>query len=53
MSQRTRKMFSPEFRLESAQLVVDQDYTNDEAAQAMRVGFFNHRQIGETTSERS
>jgi hypothetical protein len=51
MSKRTRKTFSPEFRLETAQLVVDQGYTHDEAAKAMGVGFFNHRQMGETTSE--
>jgi transposase len=39
MSKRTRKPFSPEFRLETAQLVVDQGYTHDEAANAMGVGF--------------
>ncbi|MBU2979973.1 transposase [Alteromonas sp. C1M14] len=31
--------FSPEFRLETAQLVVDQGYTNKEAAEAMGVGY--------------
>jgi transposase len=39
MSKRTRRTFSPEFRLETAQLVVDQSYTHDEAAKAMGVGF--------------
>lgn len=31
--------FSSEFRLETAQLVVDQGYTNKEAAEAMGVGY--------------
>ncbi|MDF0533516.1 IS3 family transposase [Shewanella sp. A32] len=31
--------FNPEFRLETAQLVVDQGYTNREAAEAMGVGY--------------
>jgi hypothetical protein len=35
MSKRTRRTFSPEFRLETAQLVIDQGYTHDEAAKAM------------------
>jgi transposase len=38
MKQKTRKTFSPEFRLETAQLVVDQNYTQEEAAKAMGVG---------------
>ncbi|MDO3385816.1 IS3 family transposase [Gilvimarinus sp. SDUM040013] len=38
MSKRTRPTFSPEFRLESAQLVVDQGRTVKEAAEAMGVG---------------
>jgi len=38
---KTRQTFSPEFRLETAQLVVDQGYTHDEAAKAMEVGFSN------------
>jgi len=38
MSKRTRRTFSPEFRLESAQLVVDQNYSIKEAAQAVGVG---------------
>lgn len=33
-----RKNFSPEFRRESAQLVVDQNYTAAQAAKAMDVG---------------
>ena len=39
MSKRTRRTFSLEFRLETAQLVVDQGYTHDEAAKAMGVAF--------------
>ena len=31
--------FSPEFRFETAQLVVDQSYTNKEAAEAKDVGY--------------
>ena len=38
MSKKTRPRFAPEFRLESAQLVVDQKYSVREAAQAMGVG---------------
>ncbi len=38
MNKRTRPTFSPEFRLESAQLVVDQNYTVRDAADAMGVG---------------
>lgn len=38
MKKRTRRLFSPEFRLESAQLVLDQNYSVVEAAQAMNVG---------------
>jgi len=38
MSKRTRPSFSPEFRLESAQLVVDQNYSIKDAADAMGVG---------------
>ncbi|GAD81048.1 putative transposase [Vibrio ezurae NBRC 102218] len=37
MTKRTRRTFSPEFKLESAQLVVDQGYSVDEAAKAMNV----------------
>jgi len=32
MSKKTRRTFSPEFRLETAQLVVDKGYTHDDAA---------------------
>ena len=39
MSKKTRRTFSPEFRLETAQLVVDQGYSHDEAAKVMGVGF--------------
>ncbi len=35
---RKRRTFSAEFKLESAQLVVDQGYTHKEAAEAMGVG---------------
>ncbi|QBZ82316.1 IS3 family transposase [Hydrogenovibrio crunogenus] len=35
---KTRRTFSAEFKLESAQLVVDQGYTASEAAEAMGVG---------------
>ncbi len=35
MNKKTRPRFTPEFRLESAQLVVEQNYSVREAAQAM------------------
>jgi transposase len=38
MTKKTRPHFSPEFRLEAAQLVVDQQYSVREAAEAMGVG---------------
>lgn len=38
MTKRTRRIFSAEFKLESAQLVIDQNYSIIEAAQAMNVG---------------
>ena len=38
MNSRTRKSFTPEFRLEVAQLVVNQGYSIREAADAMSVG---------------
>ena len=38
MSKRTRPNFTPEFRLEAAQLVVDQNYTMRDAAEAMGIG---------------
>lgn len=37
MQRRTRPTFRPEFRLEAAQLVVDQDYSIRAAAEAMNV----------------
>lgn len=37
MITRTRRTFSAEFRLEAAQLVLDQNYTVVEAAKAMGV----------------
>lgn len=39
MRNKTRRTFSPEFRLESAQLVVDQHYSIREAALAVGVGY--------------
>lgn len=38
MKRKSRRTFSPEFRLESAQLVVDQNYSIREAATAVGVG---------------
>ena len=38
MTKRTRPNFTPEFRLECAQLVVDKNYSVVEAAQVMNVG---------------
>ncbi|WP_408900178.1 IS3 family transposase [Photobacterium piscicola] len=38
MTKRIRPNFTPEFRLESAQLVLDQGYSVKEAAEAMNVG---------------
>lgn len=38
MTKPRRPNFSPEFRLEAAQLVVDQNYSVREAAEAMGVG---------------
>jgi transposase len=38
MTKRVRRQFSAEFKLESAQLVLDQSYSVIEAAQAMNVG---------------
>ncbi len=38
MKKRTRRLFSAEFKLESAQLVLNQNDSIVEAAQAMSVG---------------
>jgi len=38
MTQKTRRNFTPEFKLETAQLVVEQGYSAKEAAEAMGVG---------------
>ena len=38
MKKLTRPTFSPEFRLEASQLVVDQNYTIRATAQAINVG---------------
>ena len=39
MTKQSRKHFSPEFKLETAQLVLDHGYTHEEAAKAMNVGY--------------
>ena len=39
MEKKKGSNFSPEFRLETAQLFLDQGYTNKEAADAMGVGY--------------
>ncbi len=38
MTKHIRRLFSAEFKLEAAQLVLDQNYSVTEAAQAMNVG---------------
>ncbi len=38
MTKRTRRLFSAEFKLEAAQLALDQNYSVTEAAKAMNVG---------------
>ncbi|GIU43759.1 transposase [Shewanella algidipiscicola] len=38
IKKRTRRLFSAEFKLESAQLMLDQNYSIVEASQAMNVG---------------
>ena len=38
MTNKTRRTFTPEFKLEAAQLVVDRKYSIREAAEAMNVG---------------
>ncbi|GFZ84659.1 transposase [Pseudohongiella nitratireducens] len=39
MTKKKGPNFSPEFRLETAQLVIDQGYSHQEAADAMGVGY--------------
>lgn len=39
MTKPRKPNFSPEFRLETAQLVVDNGYTHEEAAKTMNVGY--------------
>ena len=39
MTTRPKRNFTPEFRLEAALLVIDQDYTVRQAAEAMSVGY--------------
>ena len=39
MTKKKRPNYSPEFRLETAQLVVDSGYTHEDAAKAMGVGY--------------
>lgn len=54
MSKRQRRAFSPEFRLEAAQLVVDKGYTVREAADAMNVGLSSmDRWVAQLRKERS
>ncbi len=43
-----KRNFSAEFKRESAQLVVDQNYTVADAASAMDVGLSTHDAMGET-----
>lgn len=38
MTKRTRPTYTPEFKLECAQLVIDKDYSVIEASRAMNVG---------------
>lgn len=39
MAKKKRPNYAPEFKLETAQLVVDNGYTHEEAAKAMGVGY--------------
>lgn len=39
MAKKKRPTYSAEFKLETAQLVVDNNYTHEEAAKAMNVGY--------------
>lgn len=39
MTKKKRPNYSPEFRLETAQLVVDNGYTHEDAAKSMGVGY--------------
>ena len=53
MSKKTRPTFAPEFRLECAQLVVDQGYSIREACQAMNVGYSTmQRWVAQLRAER-
>lgn len=38
-TKKSRRTFTPDFKLEAAQLVVDQEYSIREAADAMDVGY--------------
>lgn len=42
MTKKTRPRYAPEFKVECAQLVVDQGYSIREAAEAMNVGKSTH-----------
>lgn len=54
MSKRQRRSFSPEFRLEAAQLVVDKGYSIREAATAMNVGHSSmDRWVAQLRNERN
>lgn len=39
MNKKTKRSFTPEFRLECAQLIVDKGYSYRQASEAMNVGF--------------
>lgn len=54
MTGRNRRIFSPEFRLEVAQLVLDQHYTVAAAATAMNVGKSTmHKWVRQLKEERA
>ena len=51
MTKKKRPNYSPEFRLETAQLVVDNGRTHEEAAKAMGVGYSTIRKGGKQLKE--
>lgn len=54
MSKRTRRTFSPEFCVESAELVVDKHYSIREASSAMNVGYSTmERWVSQLRNERN
>lgn len=42
MNKKTKRTFTPEFRLECAQLIVDKGYSYRQASEAMNVGSTTH-----------